>query len=69
MKTYRVTRNFVGYGYLDVKAENAEQAEELVKDVCGGDFITLDDYIFGHSDITSVEEIDDDAEDLNLYEE
>lgn len=34
-KTFRVDMNFIFKGFFEVKAQNAEQAEEYVKKHCG----------------------------------
>lgn len=39
-KTFRVYAKVVTYCYLDVEAENQEQAEEIAQDTDGGDFTT-----------------------------
>ena len=38
MKTYRVWAKSIDYYYIDVQAENAEEAWEIANDTDGGDF-------------------------------
>lgn len=38
MKTYRVLASYMTYCYLDVEAENADEARELGQEADGGEF-------------------------------
>jgi len=40
MKTYRILASYTTYCYLDVEAENIDEARELGYEADGGDFIS-----------------------------
>ena len=54
MKTYRVTAQYTTYVYVDIDAEDADQAWEAARDMDGGDF---KDSGYGDWDIESVEQV------------
>jgi hypothetical protein len=54
MKTYRVTAQYVTYVYVDIEAENDDQAWEIARDMDGGNF---NESGYGDWDIDSIEEI------------
>ena len=54
MKTYRVEAQYITYVYVDIEAEDADQAWEIASDMDGGDFKESG---FGDWGITNVEEL------------
>jgi hypothetical protein len=54
MKTYRVEAQYITYVYVDIEAEDDDQAWEIARDMDGGDF---KDSGFGDWDITNIEEV------------
>lgn len=55
VKTFRVWTKSVGYCYIDIKAENGEDAVEKAKDIDGGDF--TEDTCQGYWDVLEAEEL------------
>lgn len=58
-KLFKVRRSFTSYGNVYVLATDEDAAHAKAKDIDGGEFISEDDYLTGHSEITSVEETTD----------
>lgn len=69
LKLFKVKRSFTSYGNIYVKAEDAETARDIANNVDGGEFISEDELMSGHSEIESVEETTDEVTDDKIYTE
>lgn len=54
MKTYRVEAQYITYVYVDIEAENDDQAWAIARNMDGGDFKESG---YGDWDIANVEEV------------
>lgn len=43
MRTYKITASFVSYCHAEIEAETQEEAEQIARDMDGGDFIPAQD--------------------------
>lgn len=57
-KTFRVQAEVITFCYLDVKADSAEEANQIAEDTDGGDFITSEkggDFVILHTLTSEIE--------------
>lgn len=62
MKKFRVYAKLSGVYYINVEADDEEQAKEMAEEISAGDFHPLDEFNNNDWEITDIDPLEDDED-------